>query len=110
MTFVPKSWMVELESAEHARQVGNEGRARVCARRAAGMAARGFLERHQVRASGANFYNALVALAEFPGLTPDIKTTVAHLTLRVGEDFSLPPGMDLITDARYLCEHLEEMP
>jgi hypothetical protein len=38
----------ELEKADLARLSGNEGRARVCARRAAGIAARAFLTRHGV--------------------------------------------------------------
>lgn len=105
-----KKWESELEAAERARLAGNEGRARVCARRAAGRASQVFLDRHQVRTNGARFYNALLALAQFPRLTPDLKTAAAHLTLRVGDDFSLPPGVDLIADARLLCEHLEEMP
>jgi hypothetical protein len=104
-----KKWMMELDSAERARLAGNEGRARVCARRAAGMAAQTFLTRHRVRTDGANFYNALLALSQFPRLTPDLKTAVAHLTLRVNETFSLPPDVDLIADARTLCEQLERM-
>ena len=109
MAFV-KKWMAELESAERARLAGNEGRARVCARRAAGRSAQAFLTRHQVPARGANFYNALLDLAQSPRLPPDLETALAHLTLRVGDDFSLPPGVDLIADARLLCEHLEEIP
>jgi hypothetical protein len=102
-----KKWVLELESAERARLAGNEGRARVCARRAAGMAAQAFLTRHRVRTDGANFYNALLVLAQYPRLAPDLKTAIAHLTLRVSEDFSLPPDVDLIADARALCEQLE---
>ena len=104
-----KKWILELEAAERARLAGNEGRARVCARRAAGMAAQVFLTRHRVPTGGANFYNALLALAQFPHLAPDLKTAVAHLTLRVGEDFSLPPDVNLIADARTLCDALERM-
>jgi hypothetical protein len=110
MTLVKKTWLSELESAEQARLAGNEGQARVCARRAAGISARDFLSRRQVRTRGGNLYNALLDLAQYPRLTPDLKTAASHLTLRVGDDFSLPPGVDLLADARLLCEHLEEIP
>jgi hypothetical protein len=108
MTLV-KKWILELESAERARLAGNEGRARVCARRAAGMAAQIFLTQHRVQTGVENFYNILLNLSQFPSLSPDLKTAVAHLTLRVDETFSLPPDVDLIADARYLCETLERM-
>lgn len=105
-----KNWEIELEAASSARLNRNEGRARVCARRAAGRSAQTFLIRHRIRTEGANYYNALLALARLPCITPDMVTALSHLTLRVDEDFTLPPGVDLIADARFICETLEEMP
>jgi mycoredoxin len=95
---------VELEKAELARQTGNEGRARVCARRAAGIAARDFLTRQGFRLSA---YKALQVLAEFPGLSPDLQIIVSHLTTHVTETFTLPMDADLIADARKLIGGLE---
>jgi hypothetical protein len=66
--------------------------------------------RHQVRTDGANYYTALLALAKFPQITPEMTIALSHLTLHVSENFSLPPGVDLIADARFICENLEEMP
>jgi len=105
-----KNWEIELEAANSAHLTGNEGRARVCARRAAGKSAQAYLMRHQVRTDGANYYNALLALAKFPQITPEMTIALSHLTLHVSENFSLPPGVDLIADARFICENLEEMP
>jgi hypothetical protein len=92
----------ELKNAESARLAGNEGRARVCARRAAGIAARGFLTRHGVWARKDSAYEALKALAAYPGLAPDLQSAAVHLTTRVTEEFNLPTNVDLIAEARKL--------
>lgn len=101
----------ELERAEAARTAGNEGRARVCARRAAGMAARIFLTRYEDTAQGeshiSSTYEALQTLATFPGLAPNLKQAAVHLTLRVSGEFHLPPGIDLIDDAHKLIGGLK---
>ncbi len=97
----------ELKNAEHARLAGNEGRARVCARRAAGIAARFFLTRHGVNLRDASAYAALQALVEFPALTPDLRIAALHLTTRLTEAFTLPVDADLISDARKLIGGLE---
>jgi hypothetical protein len=91
----------ELENAERARAVGNEGRARVCARRAAGMAARDFLARNGVQVKG-SAYEVLKALEGFPGLSPNLQAAAAHLTMRVSEEFTLPADIDLILETRKL--------
>jgi len=92
----------ELEKAERARRTRNEGRARVCARRAAGMIAQDFLTRHKLWLRDTGAFAALQALVEFPGLAPDLREAAIHLTTRVDEAFSLPANVDLIADARKL--------
>ncbi len=99
----------ELQAAEDARLAGNEGRARVCARRAAGMAARVFLSRRGVRMHSESAYDLLKQLAQIPGLSPDLRQAAVHLTLRVTESFTLPVDVDLIAEARKLCEELEKL-
>ena len=97
----------ELEHAERACMAGNAGRARVCARRAAGIAARNFLTRHGLRLRDRSAYTALQALAEFPGLAPDLRIATLHLVTNVTEEFTLPMDADLIADARKLIGGLE---
>ena len=97
----------ELQNAERARLAGNEGLARVCARRAAGIAARVFLTRHAHRLRDRSAYTALQALAEFPGLAPDLRAATLHLVTRVTEEFTLPMDADLIADARKLIGGLD---
>jgi hypothetical protein len=96
----------ELENAERARLAGNEGRACVCARRAAGIAARDFLKRHGVRERNGSTYAALLTLAAFPGLAPDLQSAAIRLTTRLTEKFTLPMDADLIAEARKLIRGL----
>jgi hypothetical protein len=98
----------EIDAARAARRAGNEGRARVCARRAAGLAARAFLAR---RGSGSgNAYDALQELAALSGLAPGLAVAAERLTLRVDQQFSLPAEVDLIAEAALLIEGLEHTP
>ena len=97
----------ELKNAELARLNGNEGRARVCARRAAGLAARRYLSEQGVRLRSTSAYEALKSLATFPDLRPDLRLACRHLTLVVSEEFKLPDGIDLIKEAKTLIGGLE---
>ena len=96
----------EFERGEDARTRGNEGQARVCARRAAGIAIREYYVRrgHSVRTPSA--YDLLQHLADEPHLSPDLKQAAAYLTIRVTEEFKLPVDVDLLDEARKLCEGL----
>jgi HEPN domain-containing protein len=96
----------EFELAERARSNGNEGRARVCARRAAGIAAREYLTRKGERPRSTSAYDVLNLLKDDPHLPPDLKLIADHLTLRVTEEFKLPVEADLIAEARKLCSEL----
>ena len=96
----------EFEHAEQARAKGNEGQARVCARRAAGIAIREYLIRKGTPPSSASAVDLLNLLKEDPLLSSDLKLIVDHLTLRVTEKFKLPVEADLIAEARQLCDEL----
>ena len=96
----------EFERAEQARARGNEGQARVCARRAAGIAIRQYLTRQGTQPSSASAVDLLNLIKDDPLLSPDLKLIVDHLTLRVTEEFKLPVDADLIAEARKLCDEL----
>lgn len=96
----------EFEKAEQARARGNEGQARVCARRAAGIAAREYLTRQGIRPPTASAYDLLNTLKDDPDLSSDLQQIAGHLTLRVTEEFKLPVNADLIKEARTFCEDL----
>ena len=96
----------EFERAGQARARGNEGQARVCARRAAGIAAREYLTRRGERVRTPSAYDLLNLLKDDPHLSPDLKRIADHLTLRVNEEFKLPASVDLVAEAREFCEEL----
>ena len=96
----------ELDKAEQARQRGNEGQARVCARRAAGIAAREYLKRLGQKILTQSAYDVLKLIEEDSGVSPDLRACAAHLTLRVDEEFRLPAGVDVVADARRFCDEL----
>ena len=97
------SLKAELLRGEAARQRGNEGQARVCARRAAGIAIREYLARQGRPAGSPSAMDALALLSHDPSASPEVKELIAHLGLRVDESFKLPEGVDLLSDAQRLC-------
>ena len=108
-----KDWKIEIqaefERAEQARARGNEGQARVCARRAAGIAAREYLTRRGESLRTPSAYDLLNMLKDDPHLPPDLKQIAEHLTLRVNEEFKLPVDVDLIVEARKFCKEIVEL-
>jgi hypothetical protein len=96
----------EFEKAQQARINKNEGQARVCARRAAGLAARDYLTRKGTQVPNMSAYDLLNLLKEDSLLPSDLKLIVDHLTVRVTEEFELPVQADLIAESRILCDWL----
>jgi HEPN domain-containing protein len=96
----------EFETAEQARARGNEGQARVCARRAAGIAIREYLTRRGIRPPSTSAVDLLNLIKDDPLLSPDLKLVIDHLTLRVTEEFKLPVDADLVAEAKTLCDEL----
>lgn len=96
----------EFEKAELARANHNEGQARVCARRAAGIAIREYLMRQGSPPPATSAYELLNLLKDDPLLPLDLRLIAEHLTLRVTEEFKLPVDADLVAEARQLCNEL----
>lgn len=96
----------EYDRASQARAKGNEGQARVCARRAAGIAIRDYLTRRGTPTPSTSAYDLLNLLKEDALLPLGLKLAADHLTLRVTEEFKLPVEADLIAEAQILCEWL----
>ena len=96
----------ELERAAEVRARGNEGQARVRARRAAGVAIREYLRRLGRPIPSTSAYDLLNLIANDETLTPESHQSAAYLTLRVTEEFKLPVEVDLIEEARRLGDLL----
>jgi len=104
------NWRAELDRefvwATEARSKKNEGRARVCARRAAGIAIREHLDRRGVQPPSSSSHDLLIHLGRDERLPAELKKAIGYLTMRVNQEFKLPQGVDLIAEARSLCRWL----
>lgn len=92
----------ELFCAENARLTGNEGKARVCARRAAGIAVRAYFKAIGIAFSDPSAYALLSRLLQLETTPKPVKEITSRLLIRVNPNYSLPAGYDLIEDARKL--------
>lgn len=97
---------LELAGAIRARGRGNEGQARVCARRAAGIAATEYYIRRGLPPRNRSAIHMLQQLRDDSATPLSARLALDNLLLQVSEDFKLPPGIDLIADARVLCDEL----
>jgi hypothetical protein len=110
----PLPWEVrfqqEIRQAETARATGNEGMARVCARRAAGLAAGEYLRRHGLEISDPSAYSRLKFLVQLPQTPPPIQDVINHFLMRINTEHNLPIPADLIAEARWLANELLSWP
>jgi hypothetical protein len=100
------AYLHEIDQARLARQSGNEGRARVCSRRAASILIAEYLHRQGLSINTSSTHERLRLLSTFPGLTYNTYEIISHLLMRVDESFSLPESIDLISDAQRLAHEL----
>lgn len=98
----------ELLLAKQSRLEGNEGRARVCARRAAGAAVQVYLDKEELSAHGENAIESLLTLKELVLLPDRIQQAVKSLVQRVNLDHNLPSDVDLIHEASIVIQYLED--
>ena len=98
----------ELDAAWSARRSGLEGRARVCARRAAGVALREYCKSHQIPAPSSAI-DLLRTVDALPGLPERVKGIAVHLLERVDVEFHLSSGVDLLEETRELINLINEM-
>ena len=100
----------ELERAERARSENNEGRARVCARRAAGWAVGFFFSK---RSGGSVSRDALKLLEKYrdlEGAPENLRAAAGRLTTRVTQEHLLPHPTDPLSDARRIVRDLLDSP
>ena len=100
----------EILQAESARAAGNEGMARVCARRAAGVVAGEYLRRHGLSTANPSAYARLKFLSQIPQTPPTIQEIVDHFIMKIDFNHSLPVRADLIDEARWLANELLSWP
>jgi len=96
----------ELDQAVAARASGNEGMARVCARRAAGIVISEYLQRHGYPNPGPSAYDRLTLFNTLPDVDDQLKEITSHFLLKVTIDHDLPINVDLISEVRWLARQL----
>lgn len=96
----------EMTRALEARQQGNEGMARVCARRAVGWAIRLRFEGDLERSATKNAYLLLEWLSRQERVAPSYQQAATRLTTRINEDHELPHEQDPLVDADMLIRGL----
>jgi len=100
----------EIDQAEAARLVGNEGKARVCARRAAAIIVREALRRQGITIVDPSAYVQLRYFHELPHLPAHTREIISHFLVRITTDGNLPIEADLIDEARWLARELLSNP
>jgi hypothetical protein len=89
----------ELAQAQRARAAGNEGRARVCARRAAGWAIRAWYQRRGDARWRGDALTQLKRLQADEAAPQPIRAAAERLTATVDFDHALPFEADALEDA-----------
>jgi hypothetical protein len=97
----------ELERAQAARAAGNEGLARVCARRAAGQALGLYAARHAGLAWGRSALSRLAGLAQARDAPAEVRQAAERLIARITPEHVLPFDEDPLGDARRIVEFVE---
>jgi hypothetical protein len=96
----------ELEMARAARGSGNEGRARVCARRAAGHVIGEYLTGKDVDLATESALDRLRYLHSSPDTDPSVRELVGHFLVHTSPEHNLPIDADLISDVDLLARQL----
>ena len=102
----------ELTNARQSQAKGNQGRARVCARRAAGWAIQAYLEPQGMGLETNNALDYIKHYATFEGLPEKIYQVLHHLSIKLEKDsleeeaYYPIEGVDLIEEAQWLAEEL----
>jgi hypothetical protein len=96
----------EVHQAEMARATGNEGKARVCARRAAAIAIGEYFRHKGVSPPVSSAYNILKFFQSYSDVPDDARSIAGHFLQRVDTQFTLPGDLDLIQDAKWLAQKL----
>jgi len=96
----------ELENANKARCEGYEGKARVCARRAAGIVIGEYLHRRGVAELNHSTYELLALFNSLPDVDEQCKAVSSHFLIKVNQQHDLPLQADLIEDAAWLENYL----
>jgi hypothetical protein len=98
----------ELALGREAAAAGSAGRARVCARRAAGWAIQAWYQRREGLGSAGDALKQLQRLRGDTAVPLPVRQAAERLSTKVGIDHRLPFDDDALEDARKIIGHLME--
>ncbi|WP_447984649.1 hypothetical protein [Nitrospira sp. Nam74] len=96
----------ELAAAEAARNEGNEGKARVCARRAVARATEAWMERLPLRRWHGDAMEHLRQIQQDASFPLPIRQAAERLSTKVTQQHTVPFTTDPIGDAKLMIAHL----
>lgn len=97
----------ELALGRAAQAAGNAGRARVCARRAAGLAIKAWYQARDGSQWGGDAMTQLKRLQAEPLAPEPVRAAAARLTTKVDFDHALPFTDDPLTDAGLIIAYVQ---
>jgi hypothetical protein len=100
----------ELAAAEAAWNENNEGKARVCARRAVAGAHAAWLERHADRPWSGDAMAHLRRIQQDASLPVSIREAAERLSTAVTQQQTMPFTIDPVSDAKLIIAHLSAGP
>lgn len=98
----------ELTKAEEARRIGNDGMARVCARRAAGAAITYWLAFHPRPEWGIDAMSQLRDLQQDGSMPEVVRDAALRLTTKITDQFTSPFSTDPIEDSKIIIDYLQK--
>jgi len=100
----------EFAVAQEARAIGNDGKVRVCARRASGCAIRYWLQDHPRSKYGRDALNQLRAVIRDQGISQEVRSAARRLSARITDQFISQYTTDPIEDSKIIISHFLESP
>jgi hypothetical protein len=96
----------EIQHAISSRMNGNEGMARVCARRAAGIIIGEYLLHQGYKNLNNSTFDRLSIFISLPDVDDQYRDITKHFLFKVNSDHNLPIDVDLIDDVKWLATSL----
>ena len=99
----------ELGQAASGLREKNDGLARVCARRAVGLAVQAWIERSGVRTWPADVMNQLRKIQQQEAFPLEMREAAQRLLTKITQRDQAPLSTDPIADARLILKHLDQL-
>lgn len=99
----------EFTDAQEARQQGNEGRARVCARRCAGFAVSWLCHSRGRDVRDTDSLNLLKNIAADESIPAEVREASERLTAKIRPDFTYAFSTNPVGDARIIVDYVKKV-